>query len=410
MSKGGGGGYDTSGMERATQQATDLQERIYEEGVQRGMPFYQAGVGALGKLSDYLGIDQTPVQRQSIYDRLLPEYTTTTPASGNIVTYDSQGAMVKPMTREEYIAKRATLGAPQASELDKKWFAQWEDPADLSKGVKGSMGATGGTSVTDYAGLNAAVDAQMGSQEKPEYYGSLLEGFDVDKFGLDPSYDFIKGEGEKAIERAMAAKGQTYSPATEKALMEYGKDLASTEYGRAFDRYNVEQQNIYNRLMGLTGVGQGQQAQLTASGAQYASDVGQSLGSLAQAQAAAQQAKASDRSSMFGNLLQLGGTLGAAALTGGGSLAATGAAGLSTMPYTSAMLFASDKRLKENIELVGEKNGHNIYHFNYKGSDKRYEGVMAQEVLDKMPEAVIDVGGHLAVYYDKLGLEMKEVN
>ncbi len=73
----------------------------------------------------------------------------------------------------------------------------------------------------------------------------------------------------------------------------------------------------------------------------------------------------------------------------------------------------SDSRLKENIKLAGvdDYTGLNLYDFNYKWNKKRFRGVMAQEVMKDFPEAVYTSGaGWLGVYYDKLGIEMKEIH
>jgi hypothetical protein len=88
-----------------------------------------------------------------------------------------------------------------------------------------------------------------------------------------------------------------------------------------------------------------------------------------------------------------------------------GIAGAATSMYSSGMF--SDIRLKENIQPVGvdEVTGLNLYDFNYKWNPKRFRGVMAQEVREQYPEAVYTSGaGWLAVDYDILGLEMKEVH
>jgi hypothetical protein len=70
----------------------------------------------------------------------------------------------------------------------------------------------------------------------------------------------------------------------------------------------------------------------------------------------------------------------------------------------------SDIRAKENIEFVGEENGHKIYHFNYKDKPERYRGVMAQDVIKYKPEAVLRRGdGMLVVDYSMLGLEMTQI-
>ncbi len=70
---------------------------------------------------------------------------------------------------------------------------------------------------------------------------------------------------------------------------------------------------------------------------------------------------------------------------------------------------ASDMNLKENIEYVGIENGHNIYEFKYKNKNGRYRGVMAQEVIRTHPEAVVNLNGNLAVYYDKIGVKFRRV-
>lgn len=66
----------------------------------------------------------------------------------------------------------------------------------------------------------------------------------------------------------------------------------------------------------------------------------------------------------------------------------------------------SDRRAKTNIEKIGMAGGHNIYKYDYKpglGQPKtRQIGVMAQEVLKKVPEAVAKgVDGLFRVNYSK---------
>lgn len=72
----------------------------------------------------------------------------------------------------------------------------------------------------------------------------------------------------------------------------------------------------------------------------------------------------------------------------------------------------SDRRAKENIALVGvdDATGINLYEFNYLGDDRRYRGVMADEVIDVMPDAVsVNEDGFMQVNYGMLGLQMVEV-
>jgi len=69
----------------------------------------------------------------------------------------------------------------------------------------------------------------------------------------------------------------------------------------------------------------------------------------------------------------------------------------------------SDSRLKENIEHVGSSGDIPVYHFNYIGDDRRYEGVMAEDVKPIMPEAVGEYNGYLTVNYGLLDVELREV-
>ena len=73
----------------------------------------------------------------------------------------------------------------------------------------------------------------------------------------------------------------------------------------------------------------------------------------------------------------------------------------------------SDRRIKENIEEVGvdQRTALTLYEFNYKGDvNRRFRGVMADEVELSYPDAVYDTDlGFMAVHYDMLGIELKEV-
>jgi hypothetical protein len=68
----------------------------------------------------------------------------------------------------------------------------------------------------------------------------------------------------------------------------------------------------------------------------------------------------------------------------------------------------SDVRLKTDIEQVGTTvYGLPLYHFRYKTGPERYEGVMAQDVLEVMPDAVVaGENGFYRVNYGRLGIKM----
>jgi hypothetical protein len=91
---------------------------------------------------------------------------------------------------------------------------------------------------------------------------------------------------------------------------------------------------------------------------------------------------------MFGSILGAGASLGSAALL-------------------------SDRRLKQDIVFLHKdhNSGLNVYEFSYKGApDRRFVGVMADEVEAHTPSAVIyDDMGYASVDYAALGMRMVEV-
>ncbi len=71
----------------------------------------------------------------------------------------------------------------------------------------------------------------------------------------------------------------------------------------------------------------------------------------------------------------------------------------------------SDVKVKENIVLVGKKNGYPLYEFNYKGNSQRYRGVLAQDLIHLNPDAVyMNIKTHLLhVNYNTIGFGLEKV-
>ncbi len=141
---------------------------------------------------------------------------------------------------------------------------------------------------------------------------------------------------------------------------------------------------------GATGAGQAAGSTMAAPGTQYMQGLQQGAGTLGTI--------ASGQASMYNAAMNQQGLDVGGLMAGGAKL------------YTA---FGSDRRIKENIELIGrdERTGLNLYEFEYKGgSGKRFVGVMADEVESYMPEAVYTMpDGFKAVNYTLLGIEMNEV-
>jgi hypothetical protein len=71
----------------------------------------------------------------------------------------------------------------------------------------------------------------------------------------------------------------------------------------------------------------------------------------------------------------------------------------------------SDRRIKRGVTRIGTTVlGLPLYRFSYVGRDGVFEGVMAQDVTEVMPEAVFEGSdGILRVDYARLGIAMRKV-
>ena len=105
----------------------------------------------------------------------------------------------------------------------------------------------------------------MGQMTPDGYFNQTYTGQDIYS---DPSYQFRLQQGQDAIQSSAAAKGGLLTGATLKALQNYGQESASQEYGNAYNRFNADQTNRYNRLSNLVGIGQNAAAQVGNAGAQ----------------------------------------------------------------------------------------------------------------------------------------------
>lgn len=82
----------------------------------------------------------------------------------------------------------------------------------------------------------------------------------------DPGYQFRLSQGLNALQNSAAARGGLLSSGTAKAINDYAQNSASNEYGNVYNRalqgyltnfntFNANQNNLYNRLMGVSGLG-----------------------------------------------------------------------------------------------------------------------------------------------------------
>ncbi len=112
----------------------------------------------------------------------------------------------------------------------------------------------------------------------------------------DPSYDFRMQEGINALDRSAAARGRVLSGAQARAVTRYGSNLASQEYGNAFNRALTTYQQNLGTQQSLAGIGQSATNVVSQAGQQMAANIGsgaiQSAGQQGRAIMAGGQAQA----------------------------------------------------------------------------------------------------------------------
>lgn len=191
-------------------------------------PFLQSGQDANALLSEYLGISSPKgYAPKPTRDQVANEFADR--------HYQKYG--------RNYSAKDSNMGGENAA-TDKEYAKR---TADWEKGLE------------QYRAENPE-DGTQGDN-----FGSLLKEFTNEDFIKDPGYEFRLGEGEKGINRALAARGGFDSGSALKALARYNQDYGSNEFTNAFNRDAANKSNIYNMLSGQSS--QGLQAAGTKTGA-----------------------------------------------------------------------------------------------------------------------------------------------
>jgi len=217
----------------------------------------------------------------------------------------------------------------------------------------------------------------------------------IDRATQSPLYQSIMGgreAGEESILRNASMTGGFRGGGSQENLYSFNTQLQNQAL---LQSYNQQLQG----LQGMAGLPNN-----TSAIAGMTAGIGQTLG---QGQVAAAQAQQTGQQQGFGNLMGLGGMAAeGGAFDGLGGLLKSGAS--SAMGWLGSLF--SDRRLKKNIEKIGEVNGHNWYMWDWNivankmGLDGKSEGVLADELVKTNPECIGIRHGFMIVDYIKLGI------
>ena len=250
---------------KASQNAQDTALQMYNQNRADLAPWRTAGGGALDVLAQRMGLGNPS-------------------ASGPPVAPDRAQFMTNPTGN--YFANLIGGGTGSIPGINSGYINPGGDSSQTPSGG-GNAGPT-----FDQTGYDAAM-AQYQQQlqayntgqanwSKDPNFGSLLTPFSKTNWQTDPGYQFRIGEGARGVENSAAAKGGFFSGNTGVALDQYNQDFASNEYNNVYNRYNMDQTNVFNRLSGLAGTGQQATSTTASLGANAAGNVGNYLMSGAQ--------------------------------------------------------------------------------------------------------------------------------
>ena len=268
---GGIGAGDAADAQSAANQANiKLQKEMYDQTRKDLGPYRDIGGAGAYTLAQLLGLYNPNARSTSntIHGGSVPAASTSTNASGQQVLTGENGEITVLAEREDGRKRIKTPygtfwldkdGVPRGNGVNKAeaWFM--------------SQGGLNG-----FSNANASANAgALPSEAPPDNFGSLLKNFDNSVFEKDPGYEFRLAEGEKGMNRSLAARGGLLSGAAVKEAGRYNQGYASNEYQNAYNRYTNDQTNIYNRLMGVANMGQNAAAQQASSNQMNANQVGQ---------------------------------------------------------------------------------------------------------------------------------------
>lgn len=107
--------------------------------------------------------------------------------------------------------------------------------------------------------------------------GDFNRNFTLADFQQDPGYAFRQQQGQRGLEASAAARGGLLNGGTLKALDRYNQDYASGEFQNAYNRFNNDRTQRFNRLASIAGLGQTATRDVANMGTQNAQQIGNNM-------------------------------------------------------------------------------------------------------------------------------------
>lgn len=169
-------------------------------------------------------------------------------------------------TREQF----TTAGTAGTAGTEGRWEGYGGGDGDMQRWVAGTAGTAGAPGSFDQAGYDRAMAGQ--DQSGNPQFGSLMKTFTGADLENEPGYRFGLQQGQQAIDRSAASRGNLYSGATLKGLQRFGQDYGGTKFNEAYNRDSTNKNRLFNMLSGVAGTGQTATGQVANAGQNYSNN------------------------------------------------------------------------------------------------------------------------------------------
>lgn len=182
------------------------------------------------------------------------------------------------------------IGADASRSAANKQAGAARDAAQLSaETTEKSMAQQQEMYNQNVARLNPYVEAGKGSLAQlvsgSAPGGQFMQRFDGSTFEQDPSYKWRLEQGLRALQGSAAAKGTLMTGQGAADITNYAQGAASQEYQNAYNRFQDQNNTLFNRLNTMAGNSQNAAAGLGAQGTQVSSSLANTAMTGAQNQA-----------------------------------------------------------------------------------------------------------------------------
>ena len=151
------------------------------------------------------------------------------------------------------MAGAAVIGGAMQSSAIKSAAQTQADQAANAQATVLAAGQQGAQQYTPYQGVGTNAISALNTNMP--YLTSQFSNQDLNA-QLAPNYAFQLQQGQQANNAASNATGGMVGGNALQALNTFNQGYAQNAYQNAFNNYSSNQTNLYNKLLGLTGIGQ----------------------------------------------------------------------------------------------------------------------------------------------------------